>query len=250
MSSARSLEGHVTLVTGASTGIGRASALALARAGADVALAARRTKLLEEVAVDIENETGVDTFVSPTDVSKEEEVDEMVETSVDALGGLDVVVNNAGIARDHVLEDVQTREYREVMGVNVDGAFFTTRAALPYLRASKGILVFVGSYAGHFPYPANPLYASTKWWLRGFASSIAAAAGTDDVGVTLVNPSEVRTAFNFGPDDPTPYRDRFDSDEATDPAVIADAVVFASSQEPPNAVFEIDLYRRDKFSSF
>jgi NADP-dependent 3-hydroxy acid dehydrogenase YdfG len=235
------------LVTGASSGIGEATARAFAEEGASVALAARRRERLASLADDLTGEYGVETHVAPTDVREESAVQRMVDGTVDAFGGLDVLVNNAGLARGSDVESLSTTEYREMMATNTDGSFFTTRAALPHLRKSRGNLVFVGSFAGQYPRPFNPVYAATKWWLRGFAHSVAAEVGESGVGVSVVNPTEVRT--EFGSEDGESFADRFDPGEVTEPEEIADAIVFAARQDR-STVQELDLYRRDKFSGF
>ena len=253
MSSERPLDGQAALVTGASAGIGRETAKRLAADGADVALAARREERLREIADEIETDHDVETAVVPTDVTDEDAVEAMVETAVDALGGLDVVVNNAGTGTPSgvAVEDLDTEAYRTVMDVNTDGMFFTARAVLPHLRESEGVLVFVGSFAGNFPRPGSPVYAATKWWTRGFALSLAGQVGDDDVAVTVVNPSEVRSEFGKEFREPEELsKERYDPREVTEPEDIADAIAYAARQEPPNAVTELDLYRRDKFGGF
>jgi NADP-dependent 3-hydroxy acid dehydrogenase YdfG len=142
---------------------------------------------------------------------------------------------------------MSTEQYRTMMETNVDGMFFTTRDAIPHLRESSGTLVFIGSFAGEYPRPFNPIYAASKWWTRGFAKSVSAQVGPDDVAVTVVNPSEVRTDFGgvYG----ETFAERFDEGEVCEPEEIAEAVVFAARQEPSMAS-EIDLYRRDKFELF
>lgn len=240
------IDGDKAVVTGASSGIGRETALALARAGVDVALAARREERLEELAERIENETEAEAVVVPTDVRAEDDVDALIETAVDSFGRLDVLVNNAGLVVGQDVEELPTSEYRAMMETNADGMFFATRAALPYLRDSGGTIVFIGSFAGQYPRSYNPVYAATKWWARGFAQSVAAEAA-GDIAVTTINPSEVRTeiAAQTGKS----FEERFDEGEAIEPEEVADAVVFAAEQD--NAmVSELDLYRRDKFDVF
>lgn len=246
-----SLSDETVLVTGASAGIGEATAERLAAEGANVALVARREGKLETVADRIDAETDGEALVLPADISDEDAVRDVVERTVETFGGVDVLVNNAGMATgtDVTVESMPIEQYRTVMGVNVDGMFFVTRAALPHLREASGIVIFVGSFAGQYPRPGAPVYAATKWWTRGFAHSLAGSVGTDDVGVTVINPSEVRTEFG------KEYRDavseeRYDPDEVTEPETVADAIAFAARQDPPDAVAELDLYRRDKLSDF
>jgi NADP-dependent 3-hydroxy acid dehydrogenase YdfG len=245
MAATQSIDGQTAIVTGASAGIGEATAHALAREGADVALAARRRERLEEIADRLQTEYDAETLVVPTDVREEDEVEALVESTVDRFGGLDVLVNNAGLARGARVEDMTTEEYRTMMDTNVDGMFFAARAAIPHLRESAGTLVFVASFAGQYPRPSNPVYAATKWWTRGFAKSLSGNVGEDDVAVSVINPSEVRTEFGkvYGES----FAERFDEGEVCEPEEIAEAVVYAAKQSPSMAA-EIDVYRRDKYS--
>ncbi|WP_020657255.1 SDR family oxidoreductase [Natronorubrum tibetense] len=250
MSMSSSLSEKTAVVTGASAGIGEATAEILAKCGANVAMVARREAKLQTIADRIEAETEGSALVLPADVSNEDEVQAAVEHTVEAFDGIDVLVNNAGIATGHeTVANTPTEQYRTVMGVNVDGVFFMTRATLPYLRETAGNAIFLGSFAGQYPRPGAPVYAASKWWVRGFALSLAGAVGSDGIGVSIINPTEVRTEFG------KEYRDeisqeRFDPDEVTNPKAIAEAIAFAAEQEPPNVVNELDLYRRDKFTPF
>jgi len=245
MAAEQSLDGQSAIVTGASSGIGEATAHALAEDGANVALAARREERLESIAADLDER--VDTLVAPTNVRDEDAVDALVEETVDAFGGLDLLVNNVGVVAGDSVDDLTTEAYRTMMEVNVDGYFFATRAALPHLRESSGTLVFIGSFAGQYPRPFNPVYAATKWWVRGFAKSVSADVGEDDVAVTTINPAEVRS--EFASEIGESFEDRFEKGEVSEPDEIADAVRFAAKQDP-SMVSELDLYRRDKLTFF
>jgi len=246
MAAGTSLDGQAAIVTGASSGIGTATAHALARDGAAVALAARRRERLEEIADRLQTEYDAETLVVPTDVRDDAAVADLVESTVDAFGGLDLLVNNAGLVRGADVEDLSTEDYRTMMETNTDGMFFATREAIPHLRDAAGTIVFIGSFAGQYPRPFNPVYAASKWWTRGFAKSVSAEVG-DDVAVTTINPSEVRTEFGsvYGES----FEERFDEGEVTEPEEIAEAVVFAATQGPSMAS-EIDMYRRDKLTMF
>lgn len=250
MSSENTLHGKAAIVTGASAGIGCETARALAEEGADVALLARREARLQEIASEIESEHGVEAISIPTDITDEQAVADAIQTTADAFGGIDVVVNNAGTGTEVgvPIDELSLEQYRTVMAVNTDGMFFTTQAALPYLRETAGTIVFVGSFAGKYPRSGSPVYAGSKWWTRGFAMSLAAQVGTDDIAVSIINPSEVRTEFGneFRAEDNLAAQ-RFEPGEVTDPEDVAEAIVFAASQQSPNAVTELDLYRRDKF---
>lgn len=242
-----SLDDSATLVTGASSGIGEATAHEFASRGARVALAARSEDRLASIAADLETQYGTETLVVPTDVRDEAAVEDLVATTVEAFGGLDVLVNNAGLGRGGDVADLSTEDYRAMMDTNVDGVFFATRAALPHLKASDGNLIFVGSFAGQYPRPGNPVYAATKWWVRGFAHSVEGQSGPEGVGVTVVNPTEVRT--EFGGADGDSFAERFEPGEVSEPEEIADAIGFAAAQDH-STVHEIDVYRRDKFEGW
>jgi NADP-dependent 3-hydroxy acid dehydrogenase YdfG len=241
-----SLSGMTALVTGASSGIGQETVRTLARDGADVVLAARREDRLREVATEVADAHGVTTEVVPTDVTDADAVTALVAAARERLDGLDIVVANAGVAAGSAIETMTDAEYRRMMAVNTDGVFYLTRAVLPALRASGGDLVYVGSFAGKYPRPYNPVYAATKWWVRGFAKSVSAQVGDDDIGVTIVNPAAVRTEFEV---DGATMADRYDPGEVVEPAEVADAIAFAAGQSP-SMVHELDLYERDKLTGF
>lgn len=244
MAAEPTLDGHVVLVTGASSGIGRETARAFAREGADVALAARREERLNELAAELDD---VETFVVPTDISDEAAVQAMVEDTVAALGGLDVVVANAGVgAPGGSVEETATETHRKIVETNIDGTFFTARAALPYLLESDGNLIFMSSIAGQYPRPATPMYAASKWWIRGFALSVEAQVGPDGVGITVVNPAEVRTDIEVLGES---MNEQFDRGEIVEPEEVAEAVVFAARQDNAT-ISELDVYWRGKLGQF
>jgi NADP-dependent 3-hydroxy acid dehydrogenase YdfG len=240
-----SLDGRTAVVTGASAGIGAATCRQLAAAGANVVLAARSEDRLSTLADEIEADHGVETLVVPTDVRKEYAVDALFSETLKEFDGIDVLVNNAGLARGSDVEDLSTEQYDAMQETNVDGVFYMTRAAIPYLRESAGHLIFLGSVAGQYPRSFNPVYAASKWWVRGFAKSVAAQVGDDGIGVTVVNPSEVRSEFEAT--DGRTFAEVFEEGEATEPEEVADAIVFAATREGSN-LSEVDITRRDKFA--
>jgi NADP-dependent 3-hydroxy acid dehydrogenase YdfG len=236
------LEDETVIVTGASSGIGAATAEALAAAGANLALGARSEGRIAALA----DRLDTDALAVETDVREEDAATALIEETVERFGGIDVLVNNAGVGRGSAVEDLSTDKYRQMMETNADGMFFTSRAALPHLRESGGTAIFLGSFAGQYPRSFNPVYAATKWWTRGFAKSLSAQAG-EDVAVTVINPSEVRT--EFGAEDGESFNERFEPGSVTEPEEIAEAIVFAATRSP-SMVSELDLYRRDKLTDF
>ena len=236
------------MVTGASKGIGKAVSLALAENGVKVVLSSRKKEDLKIVSDTIYDEYDTENFVVPTDVKEESQVKNLMKKTLDNFNKLDILVNNAGIIRYGDIENYPTEDYRAVMGTNVDGMFFCTREALPLLKETKGNLIFIGSFDSSVPRSFNPIYAASKWWTKGFAHSIESIVGKEGVGVTLINPSEVRTQIQD--EDGTAYKKRFSSDEIVDPEEIARAVIFAVSQSKTTTINEINIFRRDKLGNF
>jgi NADP-dependent 3-hydroxy acid dehydrogenase YdfG len=227
------------VVTGASSGIGRATAHSLAAYGADIALAARREEKLEEVEEELRSEYSTESIIVPTNVRDESAVKEMIAKAADTFGKIDIVVNVAGLARGGPIDEHPTEDYRTVMETNVDGTFFTTRASIPHLRETEGSLILMGSFAGNYPYDGAPVYGGTRWWIRGFAKSVQGQVGQDGVGVTVINPSEVLTQV---------WEDEYEEGEILAPEDVGEAIAFIAQQDPPAVVTQLDLYRRDRIS--
>lgn len=241
------LEESVAIITGSSSGIGWTTARALAEEGASVVLAARREQRLKELSEAIEAETPGSALVVPTDVMDRSEVEHLVDQTVTTFNRLDIVVNNAGVGRPGDVEQMSDEDYHTVMDVNVTGIFYVTRASLPHLRKTHGNLIFLGSFYGKHPFPSNPLYAATKWWIRGFALSLQGQVGKDNIAITVVHPSEVRTEWGANYQE-APSKDRYEAGTVTEPEDVADVILVAVKQEPPNTITEIDVVRRDKLS--
>lgn len=242
---------RVALVTGASRGIGAVTADALAEEGFDVVLAARTEADLRTVADDINTDHGVTAHAVPTDVTDADAVQSLVDATLDCFGRIDCAVVNAGTGerRNVPLSALDLEEYHRVRATNVDGAFYTTRAVVDPLRETAGTLVFLGSYKAKYPSTSTPIYAASKWWLRGFAKSIAGRVGPDGVAVSLVNPSGVPTEFARSIRETT-NADRLNPNAAVSAADVASAVLTAVTQDAPGAVAELDLFRRDIYDRF
>ncbi|MFW5952693.1 MAG: SDR family oxidoreductase [Candidatus Natronoplasma sp.] len=242
------LDGKIAIVTGASSGIGRAVCKRLAEENIDLCLIARREEKLKKLSDILEDKHHIETLFLPTDVRDEKQVKKAVDKTVDIFGRLDILINNAGIIRYGKIEDFSTEDYRDVMKTNCDGVFFFTREAIPHVRDSKGNLVFIGSFDANHPRSFNPIYAASKWWTKGFAHSIESIVGESGVAVTLINPSEVRTDIKDKRG--KKYKEKFDEGEVMNPEEVAKAVLFAISQEGSTTVSEMDIFRRDKMSDF
>lgn len=241
----------VALITGASRGIGEATARRLAADGWTVVLAARSADELQAVANGITDTTDGTARAVPTDVTDPDAVQALVDTTLERVGRLDCVVVNAGTGerRNVALTELSLEEYETVRATNVDGAFYTTRAVLDPLRDTDGTLVFVGSYKGKYPSTSTPVYAASKWWLRGFAQSVAGRVGPDGVAVSLVNPTGVPTSFGRDTREQE-NAELLDGQDVISASDVADAIATAIGQDPPGAITELDLFRRDIYERF
>jgi clavulanate-9-aldehyde reducatase len=187
------LGGQVVAVTGASSGIGEATALACARAGAAVALGARRTERIEALAARIAQDGGR-AIALPTDVGEESQAQAFVRQAHDELGRLDVLVNNAGVMLLGPIEDAPTEEWRRMIHANVFGVLYCTHAALPLMRAQRaGHIVNVSSVAGRVARQGSGVYNLTKWGVGAFSESLRQECVELGVRVTLIEPGAVAT---------------------------------------------------------
>jgi NAD(P)-dependent dehydrogenase (short-subunit alcohol dehydrogenase family) len=172
------LSGRVALVTGGGTGIGAATAMLLAKHGADVAVAARTVADLERTAADIETASGRRCLVVPTDVKVEEQVAAMVDRTVSDLGRIDILINNAGGTRMSPLQDIPMRGWDSVYELNVRSAYVATREAGVHFRAQgSGAIVNISSDAGIHGVKGGAHYASAKAALQMFTKVTAAEWG-------------------------------------------------------------------------
>ena len=207
----RVLEGRVAIVTGASSGIGAATAGELARRGAHVVLAARRADALHARA-DALRARGGDALVVPTDVTDRQQLSHLVKEAEAAFGPVDVVVNNAGRFWRTAFACSEPDDFVDVIDVNLVAAMLLTRMVLPgMLERRKGALVYVGSLSGRVA--MEPVYSATKYALRGFALGLRRQVAGSGVSVSLVAPGNVRTDMT-----------RHISESLPEPEVVASAV--------------------------
>lgn len=187
------LKGKVALITGAGSGIGRATAVRFASEGAAVVVTDVSAKQVQEVAARL-LETRHDAVAISLDVTSEEQWKQCLAATDARWGKLDILVASAGLSRATPVAEMGTGEWRKVHAVNLDGVFFGARAAVPLLRKSGGgNIVIVSSASGIKSAPGAAAYASSKAALRGLARSIAVELGPDGIRVNTVFPGAVRT---------------------------------------------------------
>ncbi|MDF3287976.1 SDR family oxidoreductase [Streptomyces silvisoli] len=241
---ARPLSGCSALITGASSGIGAATAMALARQGAAVALAARRAERLAELAAAITDQGGASVPVI-ADLRDPAQARQAVEATVERLGRLDVLVNNAGYAAMGTLEEGEPEDWDRMIDLNFRAVLHTSRAALPHLsRAAqdgpRGVadLVSVSSVAGRLARPGNSVYSATKHAVVALSESLRQELAGRGVRVGLVEPGLTRTEMTAEGAAASVARGLPESRwlEAED---IARAIAFVVTQPPHAAVSEI-----------
>jgi len=186
-------EKQVVIVTGASVGIGAALARRLAREGARVVLSARS----EDKLMSLAQELGEDrTLVVPTDVARPEQCERLVSRAVERFGGIDILINNAGFGVYGLVEETSWEHFREMWEVNFFGAVRCTLAALPHLKARRGVVVNISSIAGKIPIPYMTGYCATKFALNAFSDGLRMEVMRAGVKVVTVCPGRVRTEFH------------------------------------------------------
>jgi NADP-dependent 3-hydroxy acid dehydrogenase YdfG len=240
---AGSLEGCRAVITGASSGIGEATAVALAREGAAVALGARRKDRLDSLVERIERDGGRAVALQ-ADLSDERQARRLVEGAAGQLGGLDVLVNNAGVMLLGLVQDADTDEWRRMIEVNLLGLLYCTHAALPIMRdGGGGDVVNLASVAGRTARMGLAVYNLTKWGVVGFSEALRQEALHLGVRVTCVEPGFVATELqghNRNPmvvDGIEQARERIGKVLAAED--IARAVVYAVSQPRHVSVNEV-----------
>jgi len=181
------LKNKVVIVTGASSGIGKACAQVFCKQGARVMLAARSEEKLKELN-DILNQSGGQSNYMVTDVASELDCKNMINKTIDIYGSIDVLINNAGISMRALFNDLDLKAFQKVMQVNFYGTIYCTKYALPYILMSKGSIVGVSSIAGHKGLPARTAYSSSKFAMTGFLESLRIENLKKDLHVLIASP--------------------------------------------------------------
>jgi len=226
------LREQVIVITGASSGIGLATARAAARRGARVVLAARNGAVLNDIVRDIQ-EQGGEARAVVTDVSRREDVEALAAETLRAYGGFDTWVNNAGLSIFGRLEEVSDADHRRLFDVNFWGIVYGSTVALQHLKRAGGALINLGSVASDLAFPIQGMYSASKHAIKGFTDALRMELQEEGapVSVTLIKPASIDTPFpehakNYmaqAPKLPPPVYD---------PADVAEAILYAAEHGP------------------
>jgi NAD(P)-dependent dehydrogenase (short-subunit alcohol dehydrogenase family) len=191
------LKGKVAVVTGSSKGIGYAIAEAMVDAGADVVVSARNEAEVKAAAERLSGRGGGRALGVPCDVRSAEDVEGLIARTVAEFGGLDVLVNNAGVGSFAPIDELSIERWQQILETNLDGVFYACHAAVPHLtERGGGWIINIGSLAGKNPMPGGTAYNASKFGLVGFTEALMLDVRDRDIRVTCLMPGSVATHFN------------------------------------------------------
>jgi len=238
------IKGKVVVITGASSGLGEATARFLSAQGASVVLGARRVERLQALTEEL-NQSGGKALAVPTDVTELNQVKRLVDTAVQTHGRIDVIINNAGLMPVSLLERLKVDDWNRMIDVNIKGVLYGIAAALPYMKEQKrGHIINVSSVAGHKVRPGNVVYAATKHAVRVLSEGLRQEVKPYNIRTTVISPGAVSTELPGSvtePDVADNIRKFYDA-YAIPADSFARAVVFAMSQPDEVDINEI-LFR-------
>lgn len=196
------IKGKAAVVTGGTKGIGRAIAEALLREGADVCLSARHGEEVERTVKELNDAEGGRAAGVVCDVRSEQEVQALIDHTVDEFGGVDILINNAGVGSFKTVEETTPDEFREVLETNLCGVFYCCHHAIPAMKKrGGGYIINVSSLAGTNAHPRMAAYNASKFGLNGFSEALMQEVRQDNIKVSYIMPGSVNT--HFGGDQPS-----------------------------------------------
>src|SRR3989339_1344011 len=240
----KSLKGKIVFITGASSGIGKSCAYAFAKEGANLVISARRKTLIDEIAEDIRKKFGVKVHAYKLDITKREDVINSVKTLPDEFKNIDILINNAGLARGMVkfYED-NPDGWEEMIDTNIKGLLYVTNAILPQMVERKsGHIINIGSIAGREAYPKGAVYCASKHAVDAITRSLRMDTIDKNILVSTIDAGMVETNFSnirFG--DPEKAKNVYKGLTPLTGDDIADAVVFCASRPAHVNIAEITL---------
>lgn len=240
---AQKLEGKVVLITGASAGIGRASALALAQEGANMVLTARRQERLAELETAVQQVGGKAVSVVG-DATEEAIAQQCVTTARETFGTLDILINNVGVGNYKNLVDTSVAEYDELMDTNVRSTFLFTRYAVPVMiNQGSGTILMISSMAGIYGFAGEAVYCATKFAQIGFAQALDKELRPHGIKVGAICPGGVKTEFALG-------KGRTEQSVAKsgmlNPEDVASAIVLACTQSSNSRIIQVQMRTMDE----
>jgi NADP-dependent 3-hydroxy acid dehydrogenase YdfG len=228
----KELKDKVVVITGGSSGIGAAAAAQFVELGCKVVLMSRNLEKLEAVAAPLKAKGTVKCVAG--DVCDEASVTAAFETIHAEFGQVDLLVNNAGVGFGTDLSTCSIEDYRAIIDTNMTGVFLCSRAVLPGMKSrTSGHIINVSSIVGKVANPGAPLYCASKHGLNGYSSGLQQQVAKDGIGVSMVSPSGVDTAYWDGRD--------IDRSKFLKPEEVAAAIVFVASQPEGVLIKDIDL---------
>src|SRR5207253_3009163 len=238
------IKGKVVVITGASSGLGEATARLLSAEGASVVLGARRVERLQSLADEL-TRSGGKALATATDVTDREQVKRLVDAAVQTFQRIDVMINNAGLMPQAPLERLKIDEWDRMIDVNIKGVLYGIAAALPYMKQQKaGHFINVSSVAGHRVGPGSAVYAATKHAVRALSEGLRQEVKPYNIRTTVISPGAVATELPNSVTDPDAAERirKFYEDVAIPAESFARAVAFAISQPEEVDINEI-LFR-------
>jgi 3-oxoacyl-[acyl-carrier protein] reductase len=232
------LENKVALITGASAGIGRASARLLAAEGARLVITARREDRLKQLAAEA-RELGVECVYVVGDAREEATAIQAVELAKATFGRIDILINNAGVGNYKNLVDTSADDYDQMMDSNVRSTFLFTRHAVPVMIEQRsGLVLMISSMAGVYGFPGEAVYCATKFAQVGFAQGLDKELRPYGIKVGTICPGGVKTEFALGKGRTEASVAESTMLEADD---VAQAVLFACSQSPTSRIIQVQM---------
>ena len=236
------LAGKVALITGASSGIGEATALALSAEGASVSLVARRTHRLEAVSTAIASHNGKSLTIS-ADITDPGEASRCVNETKDHFGRLDILVNNAGIMLLGPIDGANIEDWQRMVNINIMGLMYCTHAVLPIMKEQgEGHIINMSSVAGRIIRAGSAVYNSTKWYVNTFSEALRQEVYKDKIRVTSIEPGAVLTELTDHitvPEVKDRIKNWVGSMRALTAQDIANTVVYAATQPSHVSINEI-----------